>query len=489
MSGATGPPRRPTATRGRRRGRALLPTVIIAGVLLLIFSIFTGIYTDFLWFKSVGYSSVFTKELSTKTLLFLVFGALFAAAVAVNFVVAWRTRPAYQALIPGQQELDRYRMAIDPYRRYVVLAIVALLGLIAGSSASSEWRTYMQWRNGVSFGVKDPQFGMDISFFTFDLPWYRFVLSFAFATVLLSLIAAAITHYLYGGLRLQASFGERATPAARVHLSVLLGTFVLLKAIAYWLDRYSLAVKDDRIGKADFTGLTYTDVQAVLFGKLTLSAIALICAILFFTNIVRRTWLLPGLGVGLLLLSALLVGGVYPAVVQRFQVKPAEPDREAPYIQRNIEATRTAYNIDDVDVQDYSAKTDVAAGQLRADSDTTASIRLLDPAVLDSLRQLTPPGEPDVLNEVLRIFLQEIPPRVERLRTFLAAGNIVEVQREAHSLKGSAGNIGAGSLYDICRQVDDQGRSGDLTGLSTLVDALTVEFDKVEVEIHRLLNT
>ncbi len=223
---------------------------------------------------------------------------------------------------------------------------------------------------------------MDISFFAFDLPWWRFVLSFAFATVVLCLIAAAVTHYLYGGLRLQATFGERATPAARVHLSVLLGTFVLLKAVAYWLDRYSLAVKEDHIGRADFTGLTYTDVEAVLFGKLTLSAISVICAILFFTNIFRRTWLLPGLGVGLLLLSALLVGGVYPAVVQRFQVKPAEPDREAPYIQRNIAATRTAYNIDDADVQDYSAKTDVTAGQLREDSDTTASIRLLDPALL-----------------------------------------------------------------------------------------------------------
>ena len=381
-SGAAGAPRRPAPPTGRRRGRALLPTAIVAAVLLLVFSIFTGVYTDYLWFQATGYSSVFTRELTTKLLLFLVFGVLFAAAVAVNFVVAYRTRPAYQALIPGQQELDRYRMAIDPFRRYVVGVIVALLGLIAGSSAAGEWRTFLQWRNGEPFGARDPQFGKDISFFAFDLPWWRFVLSFAFATVVLALIAAAVTHYLYGGLRLQATLGERATPAARVHLSVLLGTFVLLKAVAYWLDRYSLAVKDDRIGRADFTGLTYTDVEAVLFGKLTLSAISVICAVLFFTNIFRRTWLLPGLGVGLLLLSALLVGGIYPALVQRFQVKPAEPDREAPYIQRNIEATRDAYNIDDVDVQDYTARTDAAPGQLREDSDTTASIRLLDPAVL-----------------------------------------------------------------------------------------------------------
>ena len=99
------------------------------------------------------------------------FGVVFAAVVAVNFVVAYRTRPAYQAMIPGQQELDRYRMALDPYKRIVVAVIGTLLGLIAGSSAAGQWRTYMQWRNGVAFGQDDPQFGMDISFFAFDLPW------------------------------------------------------------------------------------------------------------------------------------------------------------------------------------------------------------------------------------------------------------------------------------------------------------------------------
>ena len=99
------------------------------------------------------------------------------------------------------------------------------------------------------FGEKDAQFGKDISFFAFDLPWYRFVLGFAFATVVVCLIAAAVTHYLYGGLRLQAFLGERATPAARVHLSVLLGAFVLLKAIAYWLDRYGLAVGEHQVNK------------------------------------------------------------------------------------------------------------------------------------------------------------------------------------------------------------------------------------------------
>ena len=395
MPGSAVPPRRPVMPP-RTRGRALIPTLVILGLLLIGFSIFTGFYTDLLWFRSVGFTSVFTRTLGAKALLFFVAGLLFAAAVAANFVVAYRTRPAYQALIPGQQELDRYRMALDPYKRWVVLGIVTLLGLIAGSAASGEWRTYVQWRNGVSFGQTDAQFGKDISYFAFDLPWYRFVLGFAFATVVVSLIAAAVTHYLYGGLRLQALLGERATPAARVHLSVLMGAFVLLRAVGYWLDRYGLAVNEHRIGKADFTGLTYTDVNAVLQGKLILAIISLLCAVLFFANVVRRTWLLPGIGVGLLLLSALLIGGVYPALVQRFQVVPAEPDKEAPYIRRNIEATRTAYGITKgtVEIRDYSAATTASQEQLRQDSDTTANIRLLDPTLLSptfkNLQQFRP---------------------------------------------------------------------------------------------------
>jgi uncharacterized membrane protein (UPF0182 family) len=366
----------------RRRGRALLPTLLIVGGLIIAFSIFVSFYTDLLWYQSVDYTKVFTTTLRAKALLFFVFGIVFAVAVGANFVIAYRKRPTYQALIPGQAELDRYRTAIDPYRRLVVIAICVLLGLIAGSSASGSWRTYLQWRHGTKFNVKDPQFGIDISFFTFDLPWYRFVLGFAFATVVVSLIASAATHYLYGGLRLQPLLGERATPAARVHLSVLLGTFVLLKAIAYWLDRYGLAVKDGHIGRADFTGLSYTGVHAMLIGRSILAIISLICAVLFFANIVRRTWLLPGLGVGGLLLSALVVGGIYPAIVQRFEVKPSEQSKETPYIKRNIDATRSAYGIDKVKVQTYSATTEASANQLRADSDTTASIRLLDPAIV-----------------------------------------------------------------------------------------------------------
>ena len=342
-----------------------------------LFGAFAGFYTDLLWFQSVGFTSVFTTELFTKIGLFLVFGALMGLVVATNFIVAHRVRPAYMPMSPGQAELDRYRTAVEPYRRGVVIGGSIIIGLLSGSSAAGAWQTYLQWRNSTDFGVDDEQFGMDVSFFTFDLPWWRFILGYFFAAVVLSVIVAAVTHYLYGGLRPQ-SAGDKTTSAARAHLSVLLGLFVLLRAVDYWLDRYGLATKDGSL----IVGLQYTDVNAVLMGRTILAIISFICALLFFANVVRRTWLLPGVGVGLLVLSAVLVGGVYPAIIQRFQVRPDVPGREAPYIARNIEATRQAYGIEDVMIENYNATTTASQGQLRNDAETAASIRLLDPALL-----------------------------------------------------------------------------------------------------------
>lgn len=116
-----------------------------------------------------------------------------------------------------------------------------------------------------------------------------------------------------------------------------------------------------------------------------------------------------------------------------------------------------------------------------------ASPSVLDASVIDALRQLTPPGEPDILAEVFKLFLEEVPPRMERMRNAAASGDIQEVHRSAHSLKGSAGNIGARAMYDVCRDIDERGKAGDLAGASALFGALGAEFDKVESEIHRLM--
>ncbi|TRV76289.1 UPF0182 family protein [Streptomyces sp. 130] len=358
-------------------------TLGVLAILAMAFVMFAGFWTDWLWYRSVAYSSVFTTTLWTKIGLFLVFGLLMALAVGLNIWLAHRLRPPLSAMSLEQQSLDRYRMGLAPYKKWVLLAVTALVGLIAGASASGQWRTWLMYVNGVSFGQKDPQFHLDVSFYAFDLPWYRFLLGFGFAATVLSLIAAALTHYLYGGLRVT-SPGARATGAATGHLSVLLGVFVALKAVAYWLDRYGLAVKSSDFKATDnWTGLRYVDANAYLPAKTILFCIAAICAVLFFATLWRRTWQLPVIGFGLMVLSAILIGGLYPAIVQKFQVQPNEQAKEAPFIRKNIEATRDAYGIDDAQVSDYTGKsTEDDDAKLRAAANDAASYRVMDPNVV-----------------------------------------------------------------------------------------------------------
>ncbi|MFF1510518.1 UPF0182 family protein [Streptomyces sp. NPDC058326] len=380
-----GSPSGPRMRVGRpsRRARTLLMTLGVLAVLAMAFVMFAGFWTDWLWYRSVQYSSVFTTTLWTKIGLFAVFGLLMGLAVGLNIWLAHRLRPPLSAMSLEQQSLDRYRMGLAPFKKWVLLAVTALVALIAGASASGQWRTWLMWVNGVKFGQKDPQFGLDVAFYAFDLPWYRFLLAFGFAATVLSLIAAALTHYLYGGLRIT-SPGARATAAATGHLSVLLGVFVSLKAVAYWLDRYGLAVKSsDFKATGNWTGLRYVDANAYLPAKTILFCIAAICAVLFFATLWRRTWQLPVIGFGLMVLSAILIGGLYPAIVQKFQVQPNEQAKEAPYIQKNIDATRKAYAIDGTKPENYSGKSTVKAkDQLRANADGAASYRVLDPNIV-----------------------------------------------------------------------------------------------------------
>ena len=252
-----------------------------------------------------------------------------------------------------------------------------MLGAFAGSSAIGEWRDYMLWRNGTDFGTTDPWFDKDISFYVFTLPWLHYLVDFAMAVLVVALIAAVVVHYLYGGIRLQAT-RDRLSGAAQVQVSVLLGLFVLVKALDYYLDRFDLVHKSGSL----ITGMDYTADNAILPAKNILLGIAVICAILFFVNVWRRTWLLPSVGLALLAVSAILLGLIWPGIVQQFQVKPSEADKEAPYIQANIDATLAAYDVgkDKVEVEKFSDSTvDEPPVTLNA---KTSSIPLVDPKLV-----------------------------------------------------------------------------------------------------------
>ena len=368
------------------------PLNITVGIIALLgFAIFSssGFYIDWLWFKSVGFTAVWSTVLTTKITLFVVVGLITSLFISTNIFIAYRRRPLYVPMTIEADNLERYRAQIEPIRRWVFLGIVAALVYFGGSSGSVFWSTWLQFRNATPFGVTDPQFGLDISFFAFKLPMYQALISWGISLILISVVAAVGVHYLYGGIRPQAQT-ERTTTAARVQISVLLGFLVLLKAVAYWYDRYALALKENRL----ITGMTFTDVNALLPAKAILSAIAVVCALLFFANIFRRSWLLPTAGTALLVISSVLIAGLYPAAIQQFTVKPSESSKEAPFIQRNIDATRVAYGLDNVDVQNYDAVVTTNAGQLSKDAATIANIRLMDPNILSAtfrqLQQLKP---------------------------------------------------------------------------------------------------
>ncbi|MCW2683545.1 MAG: hypothetical protein JWP33_1458 [Blastococcus sp.] len=368
-----------------RRAKLVLGAVAVLLVLFTTIGTLTSVYVDYLWFDAADYTEVFWTEMQTRALLFAVAAVATGGLVATSVWLAYRFRPTFRPMSLEQQNLERYRQSLEPRRGLVLAAVAVVLGLFAGFTAQSSWQTWLAFRNSTNFGRTDPQFGIDLSFFVFDYPFYRLALGFGFGIVLLSLIGSVLTHYVFGGLRLQTP-GQKLTAAARVQLSVLLGLFVALKAVAYWLDRYGLVYSE----RGDvFTGASYTDINALLVPKTILVFVAAVCAIAFFANIFVRNFLLPAGALVVLLVSSLVIGVAYPAIVQQFVVRPSADQKEAPYIERAIESTLDGYDLSDVDYVNYATSatgdvvdTEAAQAELRNDTETIPNARLLDPNVL-----------------------------------------------------------------------------------------------------------
>jgi uncharacterized protein len=374
------PPTGRAPLRLPRWPRYLVP--VLAGLIGLgiLVTIIAGVWTDFLWYRSVQYGSVFGVVYGTRWALFFVVGILMAAVTGFNAFLAYRIRPPYRPVksTPERPGVELYRAAIDPHRRLLLGLALGLIGLISGITASGAWRTWLLFINQVPFHQTDPQFHLDISFFVFTYPFLRLVLSYLFAAVLLSLLAALVVHILYGGLGWHAR-RPRATVGAQVHLFILVGVFVLLKGAAYWVDRWGI---DFSQRGAVTTGASYTDVNAVLPAKTVLAVIAVLCATLFFAGAIRRSSMLPAVGFGLLVLSAILIGGLYPAIIQQFVVKPNELAKESPYIAREIAGTRRAYAVTGVKVIRFNGTTGDSAATLAGQTADLPGVRLMDPSVV-----------------------------------------------------------------------------------------------------------
>ncbi|WP_375425298.1 UPF0182 family protein [uncultured Friedmanniella sp.] len=362
-------------TAGRRS--AILPTLVIVAVLVVLFAIYTSVWTDRLWYRSFSFGKVFNTVLLTRVGLFASFGLIMAAAVAASAAVAYRLRPRFRTGPASSALLERYRELLESKFVVIVVVLAVLTGLFAGGAASGQIYTYLAWRNSTPFGVQDPQFHRDISFFVFRYPWWRFALSFLFTVLGFAIVVAAVVHYVMGGLRFSGA-RRGGTSGAQAQLSVLIGLAVVVKGISYWFDRYGQEIADHPL----LTGINYTADHATVTAKTILAVIAGICAVLFFANAVLHRWVVPTIGLILMVLSGIVLGVVYPGAVQYFSVRPNEAVKERPYIANNIAATRAAYGVDQAEVTSYSAKTSATAGQLQSDAEALPGIRLIDPSVV-----------------------------------------------------------------------------------------------------------
>ena len=379
----TGP--RPFPRQRRRRSPGSTKFRMLAGgvvsalfVLMLSLRGIAGFWTDYLWFDALGHENVFVSVFGAQVVLVVLFTLLFFGLLYGNLTVADRLAPPIRPPGPEEDLLRGYHLVVGHRRGLVRLVLSGLFAVIAGLGVSGRWQEWLLFTNAVDFDITDAQFGRDLGFYVFRLPFMSFVIGWLFASLIIALVLTTIFHYINGGIRLQ-SVGERVQPQVKAHLSVLLGLIALVRAGDYWLARFELTTSD----RGAVTGASYTDVKAQLPATNLLILISLFAVVLLLVNIRRRGWVLPTLAVGLWAFVALVMGSIYPAVIQSLRVEPAESEKEEPYIARNIEATRAAFGLNEITVvqlSDFDNRID--ASDLRSNRGTVRNIRILDPLVV-----------------------------------------------------------------------------------------------------------
>jgi uncharacterized membrane protein (UPF0182 family) len=374
--------RAPTDLPRRRRrapkGRIILLLVAVAiFVLLISLRGIAGFYTDYLWFGELGFTSVWKSVLGAKIVLGVLFTVVFFALLWANLAIADLIAPTFRPMGPEEQFIERYHEVVGSRTGLVRVAVAAVFALIAGPGASGQWNSWLLFRSHVPFETRDPVFHKDVGFYVFQLPFAKFVVDWMFASLVIVLIITAVAHYLNGGIRFQTPM-QKVTPQVKAHLSVLMAVLAILKAASYFLQKYELVYSTRGVVQ----GASYTDVKAQLPALQLLLGISLIAAALFIYNIFRRGWVLPVIAVGLWAMLSVVVGAAIPAAVQKFRVQPTESTKERPYIDRNIKATKTAFNLRDVQVNDFAADTNLTATDLDNNAATISNVRLWDPLIL-----------------------------------------------------------------------------------------------------------
>src|SRR5436309_15231657 len=361
--------------------RRVIVLAIVIFVLLLIpvlIGPFISFLTDLLWFRSIGLESVYLRRFTAGFYALLVLGAVFFVLALPNLCFA--LRPQMPRVVVEAER--RRRGALSTSLRFMWLLLIP--AFFFGLAGGDEWDMLLRWVNQVPFGATDPVFGRDIGFYFFTLP----VLEFMRAWLLVALIVIAIgvvTLYFTRGvigvatgslasadIRVARRTALALARPARAHLSILSGLFLALIASGYLLDQFELLFRQDTV----LVGAGYTSISARLPALTILTVLVGIAAIVCFANAFRGTlWILGG-AIVLWFVASLVVGGVYPALIQNFIVQPDQQNKERPYIQRNLAATRAAYSLDTVDESAFSVADTPTPAEARAALRDTTNVRI-----------------------------------------------------------------------------------------------------------------
>lgn len=366
-------PRRPTILTPGGPGRPprwglMIGLVAVAFVVLGLLGGVVNLLTDLMWYDALGRRDVLTTRLWAQVGLFAVGFAAFVLPALASIWLARRIVPQVPIHRVGQLELP-------DLSRWVTIGIAAtavLFGLISAGAWSGSWQTILVFLNGGDFGTVDPNFSRDVGFYVFDLPFYRFIQGWGVASLVV-IILISLGTYLAGAMRWQL----RLAAPVRAHLSVLGALLLAVVAVGYQLDIADLSYSTRGIA-GTMQAATYTDLHAQVPAYAILTVVALAAAALLLANIWFRTLWAITLAVGAWIGISVLVGGVYPGIVQRFSVEPNELALEAPYIQRHIASTRAAYGLDAIDVRAFTGEQAISRQLLDQNQATIDNMRLWD---------------------------------------------------------------------------------------------------------------
>ena len=339
-----------------RSGRAGVYWSGLAFLVILLGSRLLTYYTDWLWFDSLDFTSVYFTRILASGITFLAGALVFWLILAGNIALATRLNRK-----DGSTPLDSLAASTLGFRVTPLLQVGAVvLALFSGLALRFQWNELLLFLNQVEFGVFDPIFNRDVSFFVFSLPILKSIRSFLLTALIFSLVGSA----LVSGLNWKSLFEKRSVKS---HLSLLLAGILVLVAWQYQLQGYELVYS----ARGAVLGGGYTDVYAQLPIFRVMAIVTLVIAVLVIANIFLSMALKAiAYVLGLWILVAVVLGNFLPNIIHRFVVTPNEFTREEPFIQHNIDFTRLAFGLDDLDSVAYNAREVLTGKDLTSENET-----------------------------------------------------------------------------------------------------------------------